>query len=109
MAAVLKSRKPGYGAPNEASFGLSRKGCSRRTLEPLCPLAMDILFPSLAGSSLQGGKMPEQVPSVLLLARGSLDGATDSNIHMLNNPNMRKDGLSPGPELPDLPQANQPL
>lgn len=53
--------------------------------------------------------VPEQVPGVLLLARGSLDGATDSNIHALNILNMRKDGLSPGGELPALPQANQPL
>lgn len=109
MAAVLKGRKPGYSAQNEASFGLSRKGCSRRSLELLCPLAMDILFPPLAGSSFQGGKIPEQVPGVLLLARGSLDGATDLDIHALNIPNMRKDGLSPGPELPALPRANQPL
>lgn len=41
-------------------------------------------------------RVPEQVPGVLLLARGSLDGATDSNINALSIPNMRKDGLSPG-------------
>lgn len=29
-------------------------------------------------------RTPEQVPSVLLLARGSLDGATDPNIHALS-------------------------
>lgn len=52
--------------------------------------------------------VPEQVPQVLLLACGSLDGATDSNIHAVNIPNMRKNGLSPGSELLALPQANQP-
>lgn len=79
IAAVLDGRKLGYSAQNKASYRQSRRGCPRRSLEPLHPLATDILFPPLAGSSLQGSKMrvPEQVPSVLLLARGSLDGATD--------------------------------
>lgn len=74
-------------------------------------MAVDMLFPLLAGSPLEGGKtrVPEQVPSVLLLAHGSLDGATDLNIHVLNIPNTRKDGLSTDPELPALPQAKQPL
>lgn len=74
-------------------------------------MAMDMLFPLLAGSSLQGSRrrVPEQVPSVLLLAPRSLDGAMALNIHVLDTPNMRKDGLSPGPELPALPQAKQPL
>lgn len=59
-------------------------------------------LPILAGSSLQGGKtgVPGQVPSVLLLAHRSLDGATDLNI-----PNMRKDGLNPDPGLTALAQA----
>lgn len=69
----------------------------------MCPLTMDIIFSPLAG--WQDGKItvPEQVPSVLLLACGSLDGATDLNIHALNNiPYMRKDGLCPDLELPVL-------
>lgn len=53
--------------------------------------------------------MPEQVPGVLLLAHGSLDGATYSNIHPLNNPNVKKGGLTPGPELPALPSQTSPF
>lgn len=74
----------------------------------MCPLAMDIFSPVVGW---QDGKMrvPEQVPSVLLLVCGSLDGATDLNVHALNIPYMTKDGLCPGPELPALPQANSSL
>lgn len=41
-------------------------------------------------------RVPEQVPGALLLTRGSLDGATDSNIHAPNILNPRKNNLSPG-------------